>query len=56
MLKAIGRALARVWRQRRRSDLCGFQDQRETHRFRDQRAAAEACGTGTRVQVSGTGS
>jgi hypothetical protein len=41
MLKAIGRALARVWRRRRRTDLHGFQDQREAHRFRGQRAASE---------------
>jgi hypothetical protein len=42
MLKAIGRALARVWR-RPSSGLSytGFQDQRETHRFRDERAAGE---------------
>jgi hypothetical protein len=32
MLKAIGRALAGVWRQRRRTDL---------HRSRDERAAAK---------------
>jgi hypothetical protein len=38
MLKAIGRALARVWYQRRRTGLHGFQDQREAHRFRDERA------------------
>jgi hypothetical protein len=35
------RALARVWRPRRRSDGRGFQDQQEARRFQDQQEAAE---------------
>jgi len=42
MVKAIGRALARLWRPRRRTDEHGFHDQREARRFRDQREASES--------------
>jgi hypothetical protein len=41
MLRAMVRALARVWRPRRRSDGRGFQDQQEARRFQDQQEAAE---------------
>jgi hypothetical protein len=41
MLKAIRRALARIWRPYGRNDEHGFHDQREAQHYRSQRAAAE---------------
>jgi hypothetical protein len=54
MLKALGRALARVWHRRRRTGLYWFQDQRETHGSGTSERPTGACGTGTRVQASKT--